>query len=268
MVNVVVSDLDGTLLNGEHRVSPYTCELVQRLAQHGIEFLIATGRHYCDINHIFDALGGNMYLITSNGAQIHDRTGNLVSSVDIPLDIVNDIIDRSRLFDVQVNIYSTDAWYVEKPNEALLSLHQDSNFCYQCVDFSRTPFDHVFKVYFCGKHQQLLHLQAVLKEKFADELSITFSFDTILEVMGKNVSKASALDVFSERESFSLDKMMAFGDGLNDLEMLEAVGHAVVMDNAHPKVKQSIVNYSTAPVNTDDGVARYLQRYLGCLLIK
>ncbi|WP_158657811.1 HAD family hydrolase [Agarilytica rhodophyticola] len=261
MVKVVVSDLDGTLLNGEHRVSSYTCERIQKLAERDIEFLIATGRHYCDLNHIVEALGGNIYLITSNGAQVHDRDGALVHSVTIPKNLVDEVITISRGYDVQVNVYSENAWYVEQPNERLLTMHHDSKFYYRQVSFRQISLEGIFKIYFCGQHEQLQRLCLDLKNRYVDQLSITFSFDTILEVMGKDVSKASALGVFGQRESFSLDKMMAFGDGLNDLEMLQAVGHAVVMDNAHPKVKQSITDYNTAPVNTDDGVARYLEEY-------
>jgi len=88
----LVIDLDGTLLNADHQVDPFTIATVRKLEGDGLRFVIATGRHYCDVAGIRDILGISSYLITSNGARIHapDNTvihaaGELLHNGDLAL---------------------------------------------------------------------------------------------------------------------------------------------------------------------------------------
>ena len=67
MFKVVVSDLDGTLLNNQHQISPHTRRTLHRLTAEGIRFIVATGRHHIDVQGIRNALGLEIFLITANG---------------------------------------------------------------------------------------------------------------------------------------------------------------------------------------------------------
>jgi HAD superfamily hydrolase (TIGR01484 family) len=71
MYPVIATDLDGTLLNSDHQVDPFTVDTLRRLESEGVRFVIATGRHYRDVAGIRDVLGIDAYLITSNGARVH-----------------------------------------------------------------------------------------------------------------------------------------------------------------------------------------------------
>ena len=78
MYPVVVSDLDGTLLNKQHQLSPRTKEVITQLSERGVKFVFATGRHFLDVEQIRAQLGIDMYLITSNGAMVHNtRTADV-----------------------------------------------------------------------------------------------------------------------------------------------------------------------------------------------
>ena len=78
MYKVVVSDLDGTLLNTQHQISPHTRNTLHRLHDQGIKLVVATGRHHVDVQGIRDALGLELFLITANGAVIHDPQDRLI----------------------------------------------------------------------------------------------------------------------------------------------------------------------------------------------
>lgn len=80
MYQVVASDLDGTLLSPDHTLSPYAKETLKLLTARGVNFVFATGRHHIDVGQIRDNLGIKSYMITSNGARVHDTDGNLVFS--------------------------------------------------------------------------------------------------------------------------------------------------------------------------------------------
>jgi len=76
MFKAIVSDLDGTLLNAEHKVSEFTRETVKLLLQKGIKFYIATGRNYLGAKEAMDELGVKIPLITSHGSAAFDENGN------------------------------------------------------------------------------------------------------------------------------------------------------------------------------------------------
>lgn len=78
MYQVVASDLDGTLLSPDHFLTPYAKETLKLLTARGINFVFATGRHYIDVGQIRDNLGIRSYMITSNGARVHDSDGQQI----------------------------------------------------------------------------------------------------------------------------------------------------------------------------------------------
>ncbi len=83
MYQLIATDLDGTLLNGEHQISEYTLQTITRLYQQNVKFLIATGRHYIDVRPIADQFDFPMYLITSNGARVHNKQGEVLFRADL-----------------------------------------------------------------------------------------------------------------------------------------------------------------------------------------
>ena len=97
MFKVVVSDLDGTLLNGQHQISPRTRDTLHRLVDQGIKFVVATGRHHVDVRSIRDALGLDIYLITSNGAVVHDKQDSLVFNQALPSTVAAELIALEQL---------------------------------------------------------------------------------------------------------------------------------------------------------------------------
>ena len=80
MYHVVASDLDGTLLSPDHTLSPYAKETLKLLTQRGVHFVFATGRHHIDVAQIRDSTEISAFMITSNGARVHNTAGELIFS--------------------------------------------------------------------------------------------------------------------------------------------------------------------------------------------
>lgn len=100
MYQVVASDLDGTLLSPDHTLSPYAKETLKLLTACGVNFVFATGRHHVDVGQIRDNLEIKSYMITSNGARVHDTDGNLVFTHNLDRDIASDlfgVVNASRI---------------------------------------------------------------------------------------------------------------------------------------------------------------------------
>ena len=259
-VKMVVSDLDGTLLNSEHKLTRPTIDAVQKLVEQGVQFMLATGRHYQDVHLIAQQLNVDMCLITSNGARVHNSAGELLYENHIPSHLVKKVLDLSAGFDVHRNLYQQDFWLVEEPHEALLAIHHESGFEYKICDFSVSDLAHIDKIYFTAEHDKLVELEVLLKQHLSEQLYITFTSPEYLEVMNLGVSKAQALKMVLQQRALSSREVMALGDGMNDIEMLNLVGHAVVMDNASDQVKTLLPNAMLANSNAVDGVATYLEK--------
>jgi hypothetical protein len=261
MIKLIVCDLDGTLLNGQHCIAPLSKQVLQRIHHQGVEVMLATGRHYQDVYLLAQQLAIPTRLITSNGARVHNAKSELIYENHIPPELVADILALSAGFEVHRNLYQQDLWLVEEPNEPLLNIHHSSGFGYRLTDFSQLDPQHIDKFYFNAPHDKLLPLEALLQARFAERLYITFTTETYLEVMNKGVSKGQALEKVLAQKGIAADEVMAFGDGLNDVDMLNLVGHPVVMANAHPQLITHVPHAARAMANEDDGVARYLIDY-------
>lgn len=101
-----------------------------------------------------------------------------------------------------------------------------------------------------------------LREAFGDKLNIAFSTPWCLEVMSAGVSKGDALHAVAQSLDLSLENCIAFGDGMNDVEMLSMAGKGLVMGTSHHKVKAALPENEVIGSNEDDAVAHYLHTHL------
>lgn len=258
MLKLVVSDLDGTLLDHNHQITQICKQALQAVDALGIQVMLATGRHFNDVFALAQQLEIDACLITSNGARVHNRTGELLYENHIPESLASKVLSLSAEFGVHRNLYQGDSWWVEVPNEALLAIHHSSQFSYQLTDFAELDLEGIDKFYFYAEHEQLLPLEAELKAQLGDDLYITFTTENYLEVMNKGVSKGHALQAILHNRNICPSEVMAFGDGFNDIDMLQMVGEPVVMENAHSEIKRLLKNAMIAPANSEDGVAQHL----------
>ena len=258
---LVVCDLDGTLLNAAHRLGDYTQAVLARLRLQGIELMLASGRHFQDIRTFANQLGDHGCLISSNGAAVHDRHARLIECRTLDPDCVTALIRDPALADVHINVYRPDAWLVARPEPYLLSYHQESGFTYQIVDLGAIDGTDVLKVFFFGEHKRLREIEQSVLRRFSEQVSTTFSLPLTLEIMARGVSKGAALEGVATRLGVDLAQVLAFGDGMNDLELLRRVGTGIIMENADPRLKQALPGLAIIGNHADESVARYLDRH-------
>ncbi|MGL5041144.1 MAG: HAD-IIB family hydrolase, partial [Aeromonas sp.] len=169
MFKVVVSDLDGTLLNKQHQITARTRETLHRLAAQGVKFVVATGRHHIDVRSFRDALGMDIYLITSNGAVVHDKQDQLLFNQPLPVEIAAELIALKRDPAIHLNVYQGDEWVVEEELPWLLQFHDESGFTYRLVDdLTQEPKEQINKVFYIGDHQKLLKIEDQLNAQYGD----------------------------------------------------------------------------------------------------
>jgi Cof subfamily protein (haloacid dehalogenase superfamily) len=260
MYRLIATDLDGTLLNAHHQVDPYTVTVLRKLEQMGIAIVIATGRHYSDVAGIRDVLGVRAHLITSNGARVHDPDDREVFAENVRPEFVRRLVTPEVADDVIVNLFGDRDWLIDREAPELLRYHQDSGFTYQVTDFSTHSGEDVAKVLYIGEVESLARVEANLEREFGDELYVTYSLADCLEVMSPTVSKGRALQVVLDRLGIERAQSVAFGDNMNDIDMLETAGLPFMMGNANPLLMERLPHVPRTGNNFDAGVAKELAK--------
>ncbi len=263
MFHVVASDLDGTLLTPEHKLSAFTKHILQSLRERNIHFIFATGRHHIDVAQMRENMEIDAFMITSNGARVHDSNGNLVFSQNIQPDLAADIAQICQDDPlVYTHVYRGDDWLINKEDPFSLSFFNDTDFTYQLFDPNNFKTDDIAKIYFTTTnddlHAHLLSIKRKLRATYGDKISIAFSTPNCLEVMAQNVSKGSALKNVVEKLGFTLQDCIAFGDGMNDYEMLQRVGKGCIMKNASPDLCALLTDLEVIGSNAEEAVPNYL----------
>ncbi|MEZ8633328.1 Cof-type HAD-IIB family hydrolase [Vibrio lentus] len=265
-VKIVASDLDGTLLAPNHQLSAFTKLTLKKLHDQGYTFIFATGRHHVDVAGIREIAGIPAYMITSNGARVHDQNDQLMYSQNVPQDLVQPVIDVVRQDpNIFIHMYQSEDWLLDREDEMLAKFHSESGFSYKRFEADKAPSDGIAKVFFTHPeqdHEYLVTFEQKLKDAFGDKLNIAFSTPWCLEVMAAEVSKGHALDAVAKSLNLTLENCVAFGDGMNDAEMLAMAGKGLVMETSHHKVKEALPNNEVIGSNADDAVAHYLEKHL------
>lgn len=257
----VVSDLDGTLLNGNHEFSSKTKEIIKKVKDSGRKIFIATGRHPVDALGLKKVLGLDSYVISSNGAMIHDEENRVVYEKTLDEEIEKIILSKKCSDNISRHIYTKEHWYTEKDWEEFKEYHQENKFCYIVKNFNEIIDEKVIKIAFVGDDQEeLIKLEKDLEKELGDRVSITLSSPNCLEFMAPNISKGGAVKSVMEKLGIPLAEVVAFGDGLNDYEMLSTVGKGLIMGNASERLKEKYPTGEIIEKNTEDGVAKYLEK--------
>ena len=262
----MVSDLDGTLLTPEHLVGDLTIDTLKALEQNGVDIILATGRNHTDVSFILGKIGAERaVMITSNGARVRDLQGNLLYSNSLPEELVLELYKTP--FDISkvcMNSYQDEGWFTNKDIPAMRQFHKESGFDYNVVDFSKHHGRGTEKVFFIGKSpEDLVEVETYLRDKFGNVTTIVYSALACLEVMNKNVSKGDALKHLLESREYELKDCIAFGDGMNDVEMLSWSGKGCIMQDADIRLKKACPELEVIGSNKEESVARYLRTQFG-----
>lgn len=253
--HLIVTDLDRTLLNAEHGLDDLTIETFQTLERQGHHLAIASGRHYQDIREVRRQLGVKAHIISANGAHLHAPDDTLLHEILVPQDIVSTLLAMDVPGDVRINLYTGDRWLIDAPSPPLLAFHESTGFTYDVVDMREVSGDNVGKVLFIGDPSLLKALETSVRAKFETRAHITYSLENSLEVMDQRASKGQMLQRLARQLDVAMPDTIAFGDNLNDTDMLQYAGQAFAMSNAHPQLLTHAPNATMIGSHVDAGVA-------------
>lgn len=149
----------------------------------------------------------------------------------------------------------------EPPSPGRDALLQGSRIPVLTVRAGSAGAGRISKVFFtCVNHEELLPLEQAINARWGDRVNVSFSTLTCLEVMAGGVSKGHALEAVAKRLGFDLKDCIAFGDGMNDAEMLSMAGKGCIMQNAHQRLKDLHPELEVIGTNGDNAVPKYLRK--------
>lgn len=260
---LIFSDLDGTLINDDLKVTAATRDAIRRQIINGNIFVPASARLPKGIMTVINQILKVCPFIAYNGALALDETGKVLISrffnAKEAAEICRYVDEQDN--DAAWNIYSGYVWYCSEQKSPRVE-HEES-----IVKVQATPttikqiakLQGVHKGLIMGEPEDLDRMQAELTAKYPD-LTFVRSSKILLEIVLKGVSKASAVRIVAQEYGVDLKNCIAFGDNYNDEDMLEEVGYPFLMGNAPAELKQKFAPAQITADNNHDGVAKALAK--------
>jgi Cof subfamily protein (haloacid dehalogenase superfamily) len=263
--HLIALDLDGTLLKDDKTISIKTKEVLKKAKEEGHIVMIATGRPYRSSEMYYRELELDTPIVNFNGAFMHHPSDPNWGYYHEPLDIkvAKDIIEACRSFHF-LNIIAEviDDVYFHYHDEKLLDIFSFGNPKITTGDLANFLNDSPTSMLIHTEDDQLKlireHLSAVHAEVI-EQRSWAAPWN-VIEIIKVGLNKAVGLKKASDYFGIPPERIIAFGDEDNDLEMLEYAGHGIAMGNAINEVK-NIANEVTLS-NEEDGIGIYLTELL------
>jgi Cof subfamily protein (haloacid dehalogenase superfamily) len=264
-IRLVVVDMDGTLLDPEHRVPTGLGAVLGLLADRGIAFCPASGRQHATLVGQFADLldADDLVVIAENGSYVA-RGGRELSAVTVARDVVHDVVRAVRGLAASgvpagAVVCGKRSAYIERDEPGFVTEVRRYYARLEQVDDLLAVEDEVLKVAVFDAGSAAERTAPVL-DRFSATHQVVVSGRHWVDVMDPTVHKGVAVRAVQARLGVTPEQTMAFGDYLNDLEMLDAAGWSFAMGNAHPSVRAR-ARY-LAPSNADDGVVRTIRAVL------
>lgn len=284
MIKLIATDMDGTLLNAAHEISRENQEAIKFAQEHGITVVIATGRAFYEANTPVAETDLKVPYICLNGAEVRDETFNIMSTSHLNHSLVSKITSTLKEKDIYYQVYTNRGIYTENPQRDLeiyidiaeragqkADVEKIKNSIQKRVDngtlkvvdsydkIEDIPGELIMKILAFDSDLGKIDLVGQELAK-SPNLAVSSSSRGNLEITHSDAQKGIALSTIAKQLGIELKDVMALGDNLNDISMLERVGYPVAMDNAAPEVK-TVAKYVTDS-NENSGVGKAIKKFL------
>lgn len=283
-MKLIASDLDGTLLNDEGRISAENVRAVKKAMDLGIRFVVATGRSYEAARMPLQAANITCPIISLNGAVTYGADQTVMSRIEMEREVSKKILKVCQKYNMYIEFFTSNGIYSESREgfvEVLVDIMKSANptisekeirekadlrFQAEPVTFIE-HYEQIFDIENLEIYKVLAfstvqdQLEAVHKELESDtDIAITSSGDINLEFNHPEAQKGFALKHYAARLGIDMKDVMSLGDNWNDASMLEMAGRGVAMANAADGIK-ALCQYTTKS-NREHGVAVAIEEML------
>ena len=272
-MDLFVSDLDGTLLNKNAQISEYSLNTLNKLIDDGMHFTVATARTFATVGKILSKLKMTVPVILMNGVLVRDVQNNeyvfkAVIDKTAAEEIIN-AIHKHKLYGFMYTVSDNDMvayfekiatpamqeFYEERKNEYYKAFSQVQDFSQICEDavyFSLLNIRETLQ----PLYEEILKINGVEAVFYRDVYSENLWY---LEVFSSKASKKNAVEFL--RKKYNYDRVVCFGDNLNDIPLFQAADKRYAVENARRELKELADGIIGS--NTENGVAEFLKQNYG-----
>lgn len=238
-----------------------TVEALRATRAAGLDVIVVTGRMVQSVRRYLEPAELHEPVICYQGAVVADADGRWLRHVPIPLELAREAIAAVEAEGYGLNVYVDDELYVSVVTEAArdyadfqgLEIHEVGSL----LDWLADP---PTKLVCVGDPDALDGVEVRMKELFGGRMYISKSLPYFLEFAAAGITKGSGLDFLAAHMGFTPERTIAFGDGENDVELVEWASYGIAVDNAHPRVK-AVADW-ICPSAEVQGVAQVLEALL------
>ena len=255
MIKIIFSDMDGTLLDEKGNLPDGFDEMIARIKSRNVIFAPASGRQYYSLRGTFEKYKDEFLFVAENGT-IAFHKGKEIFSSPMPRQIALDILNTGEPFEKIMRVFcgKKNAYVLESQDKPEYQKELEKYFTHnEAVKKFDEVNDEPLKMSFfdpTGKSAESIY--PILKKKFGDTMQVVLASDYWTDVINADINKGVAVQNIQKNLGIKPEECAAFGDYLNDVQMLQAVKYSFAMANAHPDLKK-FANYETVS-NADHGV--------------
>lgn len=264
-IRLIVADLDGTLLNSAHVVSPFTAAAVDAAIAQGIKFTVATGKTFPSTPAIIRRFGIDIPVICGNGTQVFAPDGTLIYEHPIPLDYALEVVDLALDEGFTPIVYTKLGLLAPVRDDNVVELvahHEPEPEIVDDIMGAMKDHHKPYKLVLMSQdYDAVAEFQTQITQTFEGRAQVLRSgLASVVELLPCGVSKATALQVILDHIGVQREQTIAFGDNCNDVAMLEYAGIGVAMGHA-PQDVRAYADYVTGS-NDEDGVGHALHKFV------
>lgn len=258
MLKAVVFDLDDTLLRDDLSISDFTVRVFRKLHESGFFVIAASGRAQLSMKPYVDQLGCVSVYISCNGAEIWNGADHTPISLELfSADTAVEIARFGERHRCYMQVYEGNCFYFNRygryAERYAASARLTGVYAGKLSGFIREPRN---KILMIARETKIASMYTVARLLFEGKASVTCSKPFYLEFNPVNATKGKALQTAAEYLGISPGEIIAFGDSLNDLSMLQTAGKAVTVSNGWEQIRPWCDDICGS--NNQDGPARYM----------
>lgn len=253
---MVVSDMDGTLLNSNHKVSSKFFEIFKHLKEQNIQFVAASGRPYYSIVEKLQPIKNEIIIVAENGGLIMEKE-ELLLSYEFNKNRVKELYTLVTNIEGAYPIFCTKHQaFILRASDDLVKTFSEYYSVYTLIDSFEEITDDIIKIALYHPTNAETNIFPHVKH-LKPELNVVVSGNHWVDISEAITNKGNALTFLQEQLGINPSETMVFGDYNNDIEMLKCAKYSYAMANAHPDVK-AVATYKTE-TNDNNGVELVLE---------
>ena len=267
-IKLIVSDIDGTLVNNNNEISELTSELVKKLHKKNILFSLASQRVHSSIVPFANDLEIKIPFISLNGSLIQDSTGKEILNKSIlNRKYVEKAINLAENSYVKIALCYNDHIVYTEDNSVIKDFMSRLGTTYTLVDSYDNYKDNVLEVMMSGNDRKImknihrkmtLPFGLILKVKYYRSQSLQGVYN--IEIVKKGVNKKTGLKLLAKHLNVKRDEVMVFGDWYNDRDLFQFGGTNIALENAVDELKD-MADFVSDKSNEEDGVGHFLKMF-------